>query len=189
MGREPSRIVELRMNKTRPDSYLTKYIPDFFDYKTVLYIGIEKYRCVFIKNLVEHGYIIDLLEIWKPHADHYREANKKLCIFRDIYNGDVRKIDEVIIGKKYDVVFWFHGPEHILKDQIPETFNKIKKYTKKLLVMACPHGESESPARDGNIYNEHYCALYPQDFIDLGFNAISENDVRIKAWWRNEKDI
>jgi len=186
MARTPAQIVSLRMNSTRPDKYFTEHIPDLFNYKTVLYIGIERYRCVFVKNFLEHGYLMDILEIWEPHVKHYHEANKELKIFDSIYHGDVRNVDKAIPGKKYDVVFWFHGPEHLRLFELPDVWDKLKKMTKKLFVMACPFGMSKSPARGGNIYNEHYCGLYPRHFKMQGFKPVNEDDKRIKAWWRNE---
>jgi len=169
-----------RIEKTQPDSYWTEYVPDFFDYKNVLYIGIERYRAVFIKNFLDHGYKIDLLEIWEPHVEHYRKANKVLNMFGEIYHGDVRNVDE-IIHKRYDQVLWFHGPEHLEREEIPAVLRKLSKMTLKLIAMACPYGESTSPARGGNEHNRHYSALFPLDFLNWGF-SVEASDKRIKAW-------
>jgi len=170
-----------RIQKTWDDEYWTDYVPDFCNYKNVLYIGIERYRCVFIQNFLAHDYEIDLLEIWKPHVEHYRKANKVLGFFNDIYHGDVRDIDE-IIHRRYEQILWFHGPEHLEKHELFSVFKKLHKMCTGLLAMACPYGESESPARGGNEHNRHYSALYPDFFREWGFDVVQEDKKRIKVW-------
>jgi hypothetical protein len=155
----------------------------------VLYIGIEKYRMVFVKNFLWHGYKMDILEIWKPHIDYYREVNSNFNLFNKIVHGDVREVDKYSeLDDKYDVVFWFHGPEHIMKKELPDTIEKLKQKTGKLLIMACPYGESHSPARGGNVYNEHVAELYTEDFYGMYLEVVCEQEKRIKVWWRNDKN-
>jgi len=175
-----------RLEKTRPDEFLTEYVPDLFKYKSVLYIGIERYRMVFIKNFLQHNYKIDLLEIWKPHVDYYRFINSQAKFFNKIVCGDVSKVEEYDLAEKYDVVFWFHGPEHVEFDVATSTINLLKKKTGKVFVCVCPFGVSHSPARGGNKFNLHRSALYPDYFLDLDMESRCEGDKRIKSWWRPE---
>ena len=43
--------------------------------------------------------------------------------YENVIQGDVREIDK-IISKFYDVIVWWHGPEHIEKEKLESTLKK-----------------------------------------------------------------
>lgn len=164
---------------------LKKCIPDIFSYKTLLYIGANKGRLEMVLEFIKAGYTIHFLEIWPPNAARLKRN------FVNVIEGDVRMIEKYELEKKYDVIMWWHGPEHVKEEEISPTLDKLIKRTKKITVIACPYGKFEQGSVKGNPYERHLSTLYVMSFRILGWktNAIGEPDElgsNLLAWHRKE---
>lgn len=91
--------------------------------KSLLYVGAGN-RYYLLNDFQKWGYNIEIIEIWKPNVD----ILKKIFPFT-IIHGDIKHF-KTIINKSYDICCWWHGPEHIKKEEFPNTINEIEKNVK-----------------------------------------------------------
>lgn len=154
-------------------------IPGVFDYETMLYVGANTKRIELIDLFYAHEYAIDVIEAWEPNFKALVGWNKKWKIFRNIYLGDVRMLDEIIVRlvpsvagiveELWDVIVFWHGPEHLPRLDVAPALAKLEEYADHLVIVGCPRGEYEQPAVGGNPFEEHESYLYEKDFQDLGY--------------------
>lgn len=161
------------MSNERADQ-TKRCIPEIFEIgKDCLYVGAGcNATFQFVPELIDHNYKITLLEIWKPNSDLYSGHpwfNEAIC-------SDIRIFDT---DRKWDLLMWLHGPEHIHKEELESTVKKIEKLTRKLIVMACPWGIYPEGAIQGNPHEVHLSSLYEEDFKALGYmvDTIGQKDV------------
>lgn len=161
----------MHFNLKNPTSYearikqLELCIPNFFDYGNYLYIGASKGRTHFLEFLT--GKNTTVLEIYQPNID---ELEKRLESMKFIL-GDVREIEKYLANKSQDVIFWYHGPEHLHHHEIRPTLQKLEMIAAKLVVFGCPWGIYEQGTYDGNIHEAHLSSLYPDFFVDMGYQV------------------
>lgn len=145
---------------------LERSIPDIWQYDNVLYVGARESRIDFGREFRRNNYQIDVLEVFRPNVDFLKEV----AWLNQVYQGDVRQVDEVI-GQEYDIVFWWHGPEHIDKAELKETLRRTESVATKLIVCGCPWGVYEQEEAYGNPFEEHRAHLLPEDFACLGYEV------------------
>lgn len=146
------------------EKQLEKCIPDLFNYKSVLYIGANTHRQQILKDFRNHGYEIDIVE---PFED-----NCKFCaLIPGVANVWESIIQDFNLDIKYDIVFWWHGPEHIDKEEYEKTFAKIESLANKYVVFGVPWGINPQDAIDGNDYEIHRTYVYPEDFQKYGYQT------------------
>lgn len=172
---------------TKRREQLLTCIPDVLDYESLLYIGASNRRQQELKLFIEKKYNYIILEVWKLNVEWLKKR------FKNVIEGDVRKIDKLELGL-FDVIMWWHGPEHIREDKIVPVLNKLKNMTKKILITACPWGIYESNPQERNPHESHLSYLYPEFFEKLGWetNTIREKDMKgsnLLAWWRAKHSI
>jgi len=158
-------------------------VPDLLDYKTLLYIGASKARVEMLSYFIKKNYEITIMEAWTENVLYYRQNSRF-----NIIQADVRNVNKLLLGN-FDVVMWWHGPEHVEKDLLPDIFSELFKHTKKVLMLACPWGRYIQQAVRGNPYEVHRSHLYPEFFKELGFktSTLGRRDRRgsnLIAWRR-----
>jgi len=174
--------------------------PSSHEGETCLYIGGNLLRCEMARELRIAGFEITLLEVFKPYCDALEKEKKFFGVFSEIINENIQYFKS---ERTWDIVAWWHGPEHITIDSLPDTIFSIEKVTKKLVVFACPFGRydfDESQAADlakrhgkilgtevTNVFEIHSSALYPDFFTKLGYkvNTIGGKDIpgsNLLAW-------
>lgn len=158
-------------------------IPQLFKAKTILYIGghaRHNRNLQLSDELLKAGATIDVVEVFKENCDQMREKFKWI---RNIYHSDIMDFEP----DNYDAIIFWHGPEHLTKEQTFELTEKLK-YKCDLLVYATPWGKSPQGAEYGNENEVHVSTWYQRDFVEMGFlvDAIGEKDVLLKnnllAW-------
>jgi len=148
------------------EKQLFRCIPDILDYKTLLYIGARRRLAQMLGLFIKASYTIDILEIWRPNL----QALKEMDGIRKVIEGDVRNI----LGMKlpsYDIVMWWHGPEHIQWRELYSVLKNLHMLSKKYAIIAGPWGFSPQGAKKGNIYERHITSLYPDTFKALGWEV------------------
>lgn len=163
-------------------SQLRRCIPDIFNYNTVLYIGAKHSRSSLLGTFIDHRMTVDAVEAHTPNAkevEHYFPGIR-------IFNIELQKFTSDIM---YDIVFWFHGPEHLEQREIGPILEKLYKITNKILVLGCPYGIYEQGAVGGNEFERHRSHLIPVYFQKKGFrtNTLGPEDVHgshILSWKR-----
>jgi len=126
---------------------LNRLLPGLFTgkYSSVLYVGARIDRCDYLKELGKAGCAVTILEIFPPNAEHYR-----VCGW-DVIQGDVRTAEL----SEYEVVFWWHGPEHIPQEDVAPALNRLEKVATRAVVIGCPWGIYHLDPDYGNPHEEH----------------------------------
>jgi len=166
-------------------------IPNVYDYRTLLYIGASPNRFELIDEFFYVGYEIDVLEIFEPNVKALKIINRRWKIFNEIICGDVRNVER-ILKHCYDVIVFWHGPEHLLKHDLAPTILKLEDFAHHLLICGCPWGDYPQGAVKGNQHEKHLSSLFPADFQSLGFNVstIRKHPGRgsnLLAWKENDE--
>lgn len=164
----------------RKERQLLTCVPDVLNYKSLLYIGASGRRQKTLGLFINRGYDYTILEIWHPNVEWLRKR------FKNVIEGDVRDIDDFNLGV-FDIVCWWHGPEHVKENEVVPIFDKLKNMTKEILIAACPWGIYEQDAVDGNLHEIHFSYLYPEFFEKLGWktSTFGKRDVKgsnLLAW-------
>ena len=121
--------------KLRP-LQLANNIQDIWNYDSVLYVGFSKNRWDFAEDFSKKGYRIDAVEIFEPN---FSQIKDKPWI-NNAYLNDIRNIDD-FCDSGYDVIFWWHGPEHIDRQDLGSTLSKLKERSRNLVVCGSPWGK------------------------------------------------
>jgi len=128
----------------------------------ILYIGARPKRIQCVPELHEVGHSLTLLELIPRFAEEYRDT-----FFDEIIVGDVRDLQR-IMTTRYDVTFWWHGPEHLEWNESTEVIESIERLTNYLVVLASPYGKTKF-----QLYNHpgqsHVSAWYPRDYTRMGY--------------------
>lgn len=127
---------------------LHRLIPNLYKHKSVLYVGARTDRMDYGEEFKNAGYKIDIIEIFKKNVDYLLQ----IPWINDVYHQDVRS---VIVPEKYDIVFWWHGCEHIPSEDLEDTLYKLEKIAKVAVVLGMPWGYYKQRALLGNPNEEH----------------------------------
>lgn len=151
-----------------------KYIPELFSskYKSVLYVGANQKRQHFLKDFQEAKY--NKIIILEAFDDNYKflkkefeESNPQLY---KVIHGDIRNIEDFQL-QKIDVVFFWHGIEHLPEKDIITTLKKLESKANKIIVLGMPFGYYKQGAEYGNSFEEHLYAVYPSFLEDIGYRT------------------
>jgi len=157
---------------------------------TLLYIGARLPDGLRgIPEIQNAGYTVTILDVWPGNVQELREAGW------NVTQGDVRDAARVFKRKQFDVVFWWHGPEHVEKLELGKVVSGLKKIARRLLVAGCPWGLYEQGEEYGNPHERHVAHLEPEDLIVAGLPHTRTYGVRdtgypshITAWWRASEE-
>jgi len=107
-----------------------------------------------IQNIMSNPYIRDTIG----------DSSKWKLICADIRN--ISSFENQLDLKSFDIVWWFHGIEHLEKEEGIKIFEFIKKNCK-ILMMSLPHGTHIQPSElvISNVYEEHKSEWLPEEFI------------------------
>ena len=152
---------------------------------TLLYIGARLPDGLRgIQELRNAGYAVTILEVWPDNVRKLLEAGF------DATQGDV-----LFDGTRFDVVFWWHGPEHVEKSELPQVAAGLKEISRRLLVTGCPWGRYEQGEEYGNPHERHVSHLEPEDLTAAGLPHTRTYGVRdtgypshITAWWHSNQE-
>jgi hypothetical protein len=153
-----------------------------FHSATILYIGASK-RAHCLQELWEAGHEITLLEAWGDNAAMYFDDRR----VKHVRVGLAQEVDRAALPYyKYDVVFWWHGPEHVGYTELNTTLDSLEA-TAPWVILACPWGKYIQNKTGGNPYEEHLSHLYPEMFKARGYETatLGQKDVKgsnLLAW-------
>jgi len=130
--------------------------------KTVLYVGIRPNRADHLSLF--NGKQIYALEIWERNIRIMIENNCwPVCKY---FSGDIVNWNT---DMKFDLVFWWHGPEHVEKNKLNEAVANCEKLATQMVVMGCPWGDYLSHEFSKNPHERHVSELEPEFFDQLGY--------------------
>lgn len=148
-----------------------------------LYIGASR-RTEGMAELKEAGHEITVLEIW-PANVWLTTADSRVD---HVIEGDMRDIGTMGLPH-YDIAFWWHGPEHLRRDDVPPALKELEKLAD-LVIVGCPNGPFPLGPQYGNPHETHVSEWYAKDFEQLGYNTewlagrISVPEEHLLAWRR-----
>jgi len=143
---------------------LKNLAPDVFSHRSVLYVGARPDRFEYLYDFKNEGYKIDLIEIYKENYNDF----KRFKWLNKVILGDITKFNS---RKKYDVIFWWHGPEHVEKKDFIKTLKKLENTATKMVVLGMPWGNVPQRLKYENPYEEHVSFYDLEDFENLGYNV------------------
>lgn len=155
---------------------------------TMLYIGACPGEMDGLDVFREAGYDITVLEIFPKNVDYLAGQGWWVVC------GNAQEAKKVLGDCVYDVVVWWHGPEHITKEELPDAIDGLWSLAKRLLIVGCPEGKSPKGPESGNPYQAHKSSLVEADLRDLGFS----NVIRVKrktgiphltAWREKDNEV
>ncbi len=171
------------------EAQMSRNLQELFEgdsYRSVLYVGANKRRQHFLDWFERAGYTrIMVLEAFAENAEFLkREIDSKMPAL-EVVHGDVRDVG-AISGDVFDVAFFWHGIEHLHREEIAPTLERLEAVSK-VVVLGCPHGAYEQGPEYGNRFEEHLSAVYPQFLEGLGYktDVVGKADERgsnIMAW-------
>lgn len=158
------------MNEDEEAAFIKANLPDLFRAKSVLYVGASR-RCRHADAFRRHGAHMTLLEIFERNVETYRRRGAP---FGEVLQADVRTWEP---AGHYDVAFWWHGPEHVSKEDLPRALGNLEAVAD-LVVTGCPWGTFPQRPVYHNPAEEHKSMLGPEDFGELGYDTatVGEKD-------------
>ena len=176
-------------NSKEREVQMSQHLPQLFEgqsHRSVLYVGANKKRQHFLDWFERAGYSrIVVLEAFAENAEFLKAEIGGRTPGLEVVHGDIRDKD-AIPGDAFDVIFFWHGIEHLLEDKIAPVLERLEAISN-VVVLGCPHGIYEQGPEYGNPYEEHLSAVYPQFLENLGYttDVIGKTDERgsnILAW-------
>jgi len=164
------KIFQPYKNRAKKRKLQIAAIPKVYDYDTLLYIGASPNRFELIDKFFYAGYEIDVLEIFEPNVKALEVMNRRWKIFKNIMLGDVREVEQ-ILKHQYDVIVFWHGPEHLGLLDFKPTLRKLEDFALRLLICGCPWGDYPQGPVKGNEHEKHLSSLFPEDFQKLGYKT------------------
>ena len=156
------------MSEEQERSWLEECLPGLFRSQAVLYVGADKHRSRHAQTFQRWGAELTLLEPFAPNCRHYFERGAP---FRHIVQGNVVTLKRERLSRpRYDVAFWWHGPEHVTREQLPAALANLESVAD-LVVCGCPWGLFPQPAAYGNPDEEHRSHLDAGDFETHGYTV------------------
>lgn len=131
--------------------------------QTLLYVGANPIRAQFLGELHVAGYIITVLEVFLAYRG-WLEAHPWIDHVRI---GDVRDLG--VMAVKWDVTWWWHGPEHVPPHDLSRALGAIERHTADLVVLGCPWGSQPQGEVDGNPFQAHVARPQPEWFESHGY--------------------
>jgi hypothetical protein len=104
----------------------------------------------------------EVVEVYGPNVAEMKAKGVK------VHHADIRTFTP---DRAYEVVMWWHGPEHVRKEDIPALLVRMSRYATKFIVFATPNGIYDQGAEYGNPYEVHKSHWTVDDFKELGMQA------------------
>lgn len=135
---------------------------------TLLYIGANPEMHTALEMLHQAGHRITVLEVWPDYLKALRQPPLSAWV-DEVVAGDVRDVDDLLGDRRFDVVFWFHGPEHIKREEFEPLMIRLEARAGRLVVLGAPWGNTLGPGP--KLYDHHISFYYEQDWEALGYET------------------
>lgn len=135
---------------------------------TLLYIGANPEMHTALEMLHQAGHRITVLEIWPDYVQALRQPPLSAWV-DEVVTGDARYVDRLLGGRQFDVVFWFHGPEHIRREEFEPLMTRLEARAERLVVLGAPWGNTLG--QGPKPYDHHISFYYARDWEALGYEV------------------
>ena len=182
--------MNLDPNQDEREKCVKRCMPDLFSgkYQSVLYVGANQKRQHFLNFFGESNYKrIVILEAFKGNYEFLKKKfeTKQPDLYEVIW-GKVEKIDKLSF-EPFDVIFFWHGPEHLPQQQIEPTLKKLESISNHLVILGMPFGKYVQGSEYGNPFEVHLFDIYPSFLqkVDYKTETLGNQDEKgsnITAW-------
>lgn len=162
--------------------YTFQKMMQHLDIKSVLNVGIGPAGQAGMWNFLldkifnaEEYFNVDIVEKFVEDAN----ASNNPLINKSVVH-DVREIGS--IDKTFDLSFWSHGPEHVVREEWGGAFAELESVTNKIVILQCPWGS-------GYDYDHEHLSksIEPEEFHAYGYETLhcgvkNSKDTNILAW-------
>jgi len=147
--------------------------------KRVLYVGASVQRAYMLPDLICWGWGVTVIEPWPENAEFTRKAYGVPVI-----DGDVATS---ALGGPYDLGLWWHGPEHVHKEYLPQALANLEASCA-FVVLGCPEGSAPQGACLDNVFERHLWEVSTDDLRKFGYETVAAprpgHPPNITAWKR-----
>ena len=106
---------------------------------------------------------IEYIEAYEPNVTKFKDKKYKVTHLeaQNLRHGS------------FDIIGWFHGPEHVSKEDCVAILNNCKNIATKLVITLCPYGGYYDSTQDSiNPYERHAQQdMGPEAIIDSGYET------------------
>ena len=129
----------------------------------ILYIGANAEMHTALGLLQQAGHEVKVLEAWPANAEWVQQSG----LADTVVLGDLRELDSLPLGDNYDVIIWFHGPEHVEEEEFIPILNTLEQRGT-VVVLGAPWGKT--PQQPGvQPFERHLSGHWPEDWKQLGY--------------------
>jgi hypothetical protein len=161
------------------EKHLSATIPEILNFettpagrcRTLLYVGAKPGRIQMVRLFLENGFRVDVLEAWSPNAAALEKWNSENPTFGLIWKGNIRTTSALADLPKYDVTMFWHGPEHVTREDLPFVLKNLEGLATRAVILGCPWGRYSQDAIGGNPFERHVSSLYEEDFSAFGYRT------------------
>ncbi len=154
---------EIRPYQGREESVL-RLLPDLLSNRDVLYVGARSSRIDFGELFAAAGMKVTVLEIHRSNV----EFLGTVAWIADVVEGDVRTFSA---DRSFDLVFWWHGPEHIREHELRPTLQRLEAMATNAIVLGCPWGRYLQGREYGNPHEVHLSHFDHGVFEMMGYET------------------
>ena len=134
--------------------------PELFHRRSCLYIGAHSGKGLsFLNELRYAGFLVTIVEAWEKNV---KEIMPLLENGEEIVHADIRTWES---PRKYDLVFWWHGPEHVSLKDAGEILERLKDIANEKVVVGAPWGSAPQGEAYGNPFERHESSI-TVDFLE-----------------------
>ena len=183
MSHVPVRVTDERIPGR--ERQLRVELPGLFDAGgTCLYIGANLEMHTGLQMLHDAGYTVTVLEVWPEYVRQLRRA-PLLWWVAEVLEQDVRNLAELPPDARWDVVVWYHGPEHLTWAEFAAVLPELERRARRLVVLGAPWGDTRGPG--ANPYAHHVSFYYEEDWQRLGYTTrtlgpVDEHGGNLLGW-------
>ncbi len=116
-----------------------------------------------------------IIETWKPYADELRAHPKRHLHGIRVLHADVVEWSQTT-NERFDVVMWWHGPEHVDQDHLGPTLSRLEAMCDGIVILGCPDGDD--PYQDESSEDHHRCVIDAALLERAGYTTVAFD----RAW-------
>lgn len=132
-------------------------------------MGANRRRQHFLDDFIAACDRVAILEAFPENARFLKEAFEGPKV--RVVQGDVRHTSGLLAGERFDVCFFWHGPEHLGASEAPAVLRGLEAITNHVVVLGMPYGRYYQGDEYRNKYERHLWHIYPEDMHRLGYEA------------------
>jgi len=143
------------------------------DIQTFINVGFHDWqdprRHWWVKVCEQNNIDWSIVEVFEENVT---AAVRKGCPEDKIFNLDIRNVD---LLPPADLLMFWHGPEHIIKEEFLDILPLLEaKY--KVLIFGMPLGEEPQGAAYGNPHESHVSAWSTEEWRELDYKVYEVHD-------------